>query len=69
LRLGVRTMGRDNDDLTPSQQGKIPRANVLRRRERGTASGRGRLLRPRSWLTLVVGLIAMGVALLLLTRA
>ena len=52
-------MSRADDDLTPSQQGKIPRPAVLSRRATRSATGRGRLLRPRAWLTLLIGLVAM----------
>jgi hypothetical protein len=58
-------MTRDDDDLTPAQQGKTPEPETLARRAR-FAAGRERLLRPRSWLTLLVGLAAVAVAAWLL---
>lgn len=55
----------DDDDLTPAQQGKTPGRSTLERRLRAS-EGRGRLLRPRSWLTLLVALAAIAVAAWLL---
>jgi hypothetical protein len=52
-------MPEDPDDLTPAQRGKLPSRETLLNRGRRTLTGRGRLLRTRSWITILVGLGAV----------
>lgn len=62
-------MPADEDDLTPEQRGLAPPSEALSRRETRTATGRGRLWRGRSWLTVLVALLATAVCAYLLLRA
>ena len=62
------SMSPDEDDLTPDQQGKIPPHDTLARRARRERLGRGRLGRPRSWITILVGLLTLAVCLFILAR-
>lgn len=61
-------MTRDDDDLTPAQKGKLPGPRTLKRRKRAEA-GRGRLLRLRSWLTVLIGAVAIAIALYVVLKA
>lgn len=62
-------MSADEDDLTPEQRGVAPRSETLRLRAKRTVTGRGRLWRGRSWLTVLVALLATAVCAYLFLRA
>jgi hypothetical protein len=62
-------MSTDTDDLTPDQRGDTPGPDVVRVRERKMSNPLGRVLRVRSWLTIALAVIAVGLCIYLLRLA
>ena len=58
----------DPDDLTPEQRGDTPSPAERRARDRRMGRRAGRWGRPRSWMTVAVGLLALIVCYWLITR-
>lgn len=58
----------DPDDVLPEQRGALPNEAAARNRQRRDRTGRGRAGRLRSWLTALVGLIAIAACYWLFTQ-
>jgi len=59
----------DLDDLTPDQRGETPSAAERSARDRQLGRWAGRWGRPRSWITAVVGLLALVACYWMITRS
>jgi hypothetical protein len=56
------------DDLLPEQKGELPDRPELATREQLRLHAAGRYGRLRSWATVIVGLLALGLCVLLLNE-